>query len=180
MTPTSIPAIIVGFVLLLFGRKLFWLFVGVTGFIVGSEIAAALFAHQPEWIVISALVLGLIGALIAIFLQKVTIGIEGFFAGGYFLMALLRAWALQAPEGAWISFVIGGVIGAVVMIYLFDWALILFSAISGTYLIIHASHMNPALNSAVFVAMLVVGIVFQARILAPKEKRLGPSESSPS
>ena len=43
---TSLPpvaALLVGLLLLFFGRKLFWLFVGATGFIVGLEFAAAFF-----------------------------------------------------------------------------------------------------------------------------------------
>lgn len=124
MMLTPIAATVVGIVLLLFGRKLFWPFVGVTGFLVGTEVATALFQHQPAMILISALVLGLIGCLLAFFLQKVAVAGGGFVAGGFFFMSLLNAWALQDPKRAWISFLIGGATGAAVMIYLFDWALI--------------------------------------------------------
>lgn len=162
----SIPEILIGIVLLVFGRKLFWLFVAAIGFIVGTEIATSLFQHQPGLIIISALVLGLVGAILAIFLQKVAVGIGGFLAGGYFVTTALSAWAVQAPERAWISFLVGGVIGAALMIYIFDWALIFFSSISGAHLIIHSFQMNQAMASALFVALVVVGIVVQTRILA--------------
>jgi uncharacterized membrane protein YeaQ/YmgE (transglycosylase-associated protein family) len=174
MMLTSIPEILVGFVLLLFGRRLFWLFVGATGFIVGTEIATSMFEHQAGLILISALVLGLVGAVLAIFLQKAAIGTGGFIAGGYFMMTLLNAWALQAPERAWISFVVGGVIGAMLMMFIFDWALIVFSSISGTYLIVHSVQMTQSMASAVFLATVVVGIVVQARLLAPKVVERGP------
>jgi hypothetical protein len=164
MMLTSIPEILIGIVLLIFGRKLFWLFVAAMGFIVGTEIAASFFEHQPGLIIISALILGLIGAILAIVLQKVAIGIGGFLAGGYFVMTVLNAWAMQAPERAWISFLVGGVIGAALMIYIFDWALIFFSSISGAHLIIQSFQMNQAMASALFVALLVVGIVVQTRI----------------
>jgi uncharacterized membrane protein YeaQ/YmgE (transglycosylase-associated protein family) len=174
MMLTSIPEILVGIVLLIFGRKLFWLFVAAMGFIVGTEIATSLFEHQPGLILISALVLGLVGAIVALFLQKVAVGIGGFLAAGYFVMTVLSAWALQAPERAWISFLVGGVIGAVLMIYIFDWALIIFSSISGTHLIIHSFQMNQAMASALFVALVVVGILVQARLLARKADHLAP------
>jgi hypothetical protein len=171
---TSIPQILIGIVLLIFGRKLFWLFVGAMGFIVGSEIAASLFEHQPGLVIISALILGLAGAVLAIFLQKVAVGIGGFLAGGYFMMTVLSAWALQAPERTWISFLVGGVVGATLMIYMFDWALIFFSSISGAHLIIHSFHINQAMASVLFLALLVAGVVVQARSLAANVDERAP------
>lgn len=163
---TSIPQILVGLILLIFGRKLFWLFVAAMGFIVGTEIATTLFEHQPVLIVISALILGLVGAIVAIFSQKLAVGIGGFLAGGYFVATVLSAWAVQAPERAWLPFLVGGVIGAALMIYIFDWALVFFSSISGAHLIIHSFQLNRAMTSVVFVALVVIGIVVQARSLA--------------
>src|SRR5690348_12988135 len=68
-----LPSIVVGLLLLFLGRKLFWLFVGAVGFLVGVEVAATLFPHQPDWSLIVGLILGLIGAVIAIFVQKISI-----------------------------------------------------------------------------------------------------------
>jgi hypothetical protein len=161
---SPIAAIFVGIVLLVFGQRLFWLFVAAMGFIVGTQIAAVVFHHHPGWIIISALFLGLGGAMLAIFLQKMAIGIAGFMAGGYFLMTLLNAWALQAPEHAWISVLVGGIAGAVLMVLVFDWALIVSSSISGAYLIIHSFHINQAMASALFLALLVLGIVVQRKL----------------
>src|SRR5580692_6917393 len=75
---TPIAAIVVGILLLFLGRKLFWLFVAAIGFVVGAEVAATMFPHQSEWVLIFGVVLGLIGALVAILVQKVAIGVGGF------------------------------------------------------------------------------------------------------
>ena len=64
--------------LLFLGRKLFWLFVAAVGFVVGMEAATTLYPHQPDWSLIVGLILGLIGAVAAIFVQKAAIGIAGF------------------------------------------------------------------------------------------------------
>ena len=57
----------IGVLLLVFGRKLFWLFVGV-GFLWGFQIASQLLpANSQIAILAAALVLGLIGAVLAIF-----------------------------------------------------------------------------------------------------------------
>jgi len=163
------PAIVAGILLLFVGRKLFWLFVGVLGFVVGAEVAAALFPHQPDWAIIGALILGLIGAMLAIFVQKAAISIAGFLAGGYFLMTLLRSWEMHAPEYSWISFLIGGVLGAVLMIVVFNWALIIFSSISGAHLIVHSLALSQVTASALFVGLVVAGILAQSRTLPTRE-----------
>jgi hypothetical protein len=166
LSPT--PALVIGVLLLTFGRKLFWLFVAVIGFVIGAEVAEAMFPHQPAWTIVGGLALGLMGGLVAILVQKFAIAAGGFLAGGYFLMAVCRAWALQAPEYSWVTFLLGGVVGAALMILLFDWALIIFSSISGAHLIVHAFSLNQAMAAAVFVALLLVGCAIQGRILASR------------
>jgi hypothetical protein len=81
---------------------------------------------------------------------------------------------VQAPERAWIPFLVGGVIGAALMIYIFDWALIFFSSISGAHLIIHSFHTNRAMTAVLFIALVVVGIVVQAKSLAAKVEERAP------
>ena len=158
---SPVAAILVGVLLLFLGRKLFWLFVAAVGFIVGSELAAVAFPHEPGWTLLAGVVLGLIGAVLALFLQKIAVGAAGFLAGGYFLMALSRAWELHAPGNSWISFLVGGFVGAILMALVFDWALIIFSSISGAHLITHALGLAPGPASVVFVVLLVIGIVTQ-------------------
>jgi hypothetical protein len=165
-TFSPVAALLVGVLLLFLGRKLFWLFVAAIGFIVGAEIAAAAFPHQPGWELIGGLILGVVGALFAILVQKIAIGVGGFLAGGYFLMAALRAYETQSPQTQWISFLIGGIIGAVLMIFVFDWALIVFSSISGAHLITHAFFLNSSLAAVAFAVLFLIGVLVQARRLA--------------
>lgn len=166
-----VPALVVGLVLLFFGRKLFWLFVGAVGFLVGLEAAAVVFPHQPDWALIGGLILGIIGAVIALFVQKLAIGIAGFLSGGYFLMTAARAWEIQAPEGAWIAFLIGGVIGALLMYVVFNWALIILSSISGAHLIIHPFALSHTTASAAFIVLALFGILVQGKILETPRTR---------
>jgi hypothetical protein len=164
---SPVAALLVGVLLLFLGRKLFWLFVAAIGFIVGAEIAAAAFPHQPGWELVGGLILGVVGALFAILVQKIAIGIGGFLAGGYFLMAVLRAYETHSPQYQWISFLIGGIIGAVLMIFVFDWALIVFSSISGAHLITHAFFPASSMAAVAFVVLFLIGVIAQARMLAP-------------
>ena len=81
--------LIVGLAVLLLGRRLFWLFVGAAGFAVGLHVAPAVL-NGPEWLmVVVALVLGILGAVLAIFFQWLAIGLAGI------VVAALALWLLD-------------------------------------------------------------------------------------
>ena len=165
---TPVPAVVIGIALLAFGRKLFWLFVAATGFMIGTELATAFFPQQQGMALISGIVLGIACGLLAILVQKIAVSVGGFLAGGFFLLTLLRAWALLPPDYSWVAFLVGGLIGAILMAFVFDWALIIFSSIGGAHLIVHSLQLTQTMSSALFVVLLFVGCVFQARLLGRK------------
>ena len=80
--------VIVGGALLVAGRKLFWLFIGALGFITGIQVTASIW-QGPDWLLlVIGVVVGIIFALLATFLQALAIGVAGFLAGGYVLTIL--------------------------------------------------------------------------------------------
>src|ERR1041385_6576614 len=120
-------AVLVGLALAFFGRQLFWLFVGGAGFAAGLLFATTFFQGQSELMaLIIAVVAGVLGALLSILLQRFAIGLAGFVAGGYAFLNL--AGALGHEDLAWVGFLIGAIIGALLVLALFDWALIVLSA----------------------------------------------------
>jgi hypothetical protein len=160
---TAIVGALIGVVVLFFGRKLFWLCVAAVGFAAGVQIAPLL-VHEPLMALIIALVLGLIGALLALFLQKVAIGVLGFLAGGKLAYAIAEAfWAHYAPYSV-VIFVVGGIIGAILLLVLFDWALIIVSSLIGAHLIVYQSEIGlpPIGSTIVFIGLTVIGILVQA------------------
>src|SRR5689334_21995391 len=144
MTDPVLPVagIAVGALILLFGRRLFWLFVAAVGFWIGFELTPYLIQHPPPWLALAiGLVLGLIGAVLAFIVQKVAIAIAGFLVGGHIASALLAAFVHVPSQQSWIAFIIGGILGAMLLLALFDWALIFFSAIAGAELIVRHLHL---------------------------------------
>jgi hypothetical protein len=157
----TIVAIIVGLALLFFGRQLFWLFVGGAGFAAGMALATDLFQGQSDWLVlVVALIAGIIGALLSIFLQRLAIGLAGFFAGAYTLLTVASKLGYQ--EWSWIAAVIGGAVGALLVLVLFDWALILLSALTGALLVVDNLRLENSLELLIFAVLLVVGVASQA------------------
>lgn len=56
MTPESILRVLFGFVVLLARRHIFWLFIALVGFLVGSELARIWLVGQPMWLIISVVI----------------------------------------------------------------------------------------------------------------------------
>jgi hypothetical protein len=161
----SVVSIILGGALLIAGRKLFWLFVGAAGFVAGLQLATQ-FWQGPELLaIIVGLVVGVIFALLAIFLQGVAIGVAGFLAGGYVLTVLAGMIGLNQGAFSWVIYLIGGVIGVLLVILLFDWALITLSSLAGASLITQALLLPSGLAGVVFIALVIVGVVIQGSMM---------------
>lgn len=158
--------LIAGVLLLLLGRKLFWLTVAVIGFVVGAEVAAQVFPHQTEIIkLVIEFGMGLAGALLAIFVQELAIGIAGFLLGGELGILLGRALAFYNPNYWWLFFLVAGIVGAILMVSFFDWGLIILSSLAGARLILDAvPHITHVERAAGFVVLAVLGMVIQASI----------------
>jgi hypothetical protein len=158
-----IVQIFAGIVLLLFGRRLFWLFVGLLGFFGGFSLAARYFAEQPAWItLLIAAGCGLIGILVALFLQRVAIAIAGFLAGGMFATNVLKitGWQLDPT----IAYILIGIVGAILLSVLFEWALIFFTSLTGAMLITRSITLQPSIETGLIILLVVLGIVIQSRI----------------
>ncbi len=183
-----IPELVAGALLLVLGRRLFWLFVGAIGFLYGMQLAQRFLPNSPGTALIAGVVLGIIGALLAILFQRFAVGAAGFLAGGYIALSLATAAGLLGPTpgttpnlptvvvaglaalptaglATWIVFIVGGVIGALLVAALFDWALIILSSLAGASLIVQALSIAAGLSFAAFIVLAILGIVGQARML---------------
>ncbi|PYI45192.1 MAG: hypothetical protein DMF11_13145 [Verrucomicrobia bacterium] len=151
--------------ILLFGRKLFWLCVAAVGFAAGVEIAPHL-VHEPSPLLALtvAIILGIIGALLALFLQKIAIAVLGFLAGGKLAGAIAAAFLIHYGEHSTIVFLAGGIIGAILLLFLFDWALIVVSSLIGSHLIVYqgAIVLPQSGSLIVFIGLAVIGMLVQA------------------
>ena len=70
---------------------------------------------------------------------------------------------LGLNQGAfsWIVYLIGGIIGALLVVFLFDWALIVLSSLAGASLISQALLLPAGIAGVIFLALVIVGIVIQ-------------------
>jgi small-conductance mechanosensitive channel len=159
---TPLLALLAGLVLLVAGRRLFWLFVGLVGFITVYRWL------EPRWLL--ALLAGLLGIVLAIFLQRVAIAAAGFFAGGWFAVQLF-GFHMANPRGSdLLIFVVAGVIAAILSLALFDLALVILSSLAGADLIVGALHPRPGVAKPLLLVLAAVGIAVQMGITARRRR----------
>jgi hypothetical protein len=160
----TIVGVLIGIAILFFGRRLFWLCVAAVGFAVGVEVAPLLVNEASLLALLIALVFGLLGALLALFLQKVAIAVLGFLAGGKLATSIAAAFFVHYAHYPTIIFVGGGIVGAILLLAVFGWALIVVSSFIGAYLIVFQDAIVlPATGSTiVFIGLAIVGIFVQA------------------
>ena len=165
--------IIFGLSLLTLGRKIFWLFVGCVGFVAGFTYSQELFAVQSELVILAiGVIAGLIAALIAVFLQGVAIALAGFMGGGYIAINIMGMLGLETFQPIWLPYLIGGIIGAILLFLIFDWALIFLSSLIGAGLIVQVTEFSPWLENLIFIALVIFGAMIQISLLRkePKER----------
>lgn len=155
--------LLAGALLLLVGRRLFWLFVGLTGFAAGLVLAQRWLADRPDWYsLLIALGIGLLGALLALFLQRIAIGVAGFLAGAVVGSTLASTFAGDASAALWVGLVIGGVLGAIFLSVFFDIGLIGLSAFVGATMVVEAFHLSRETAVVSTIVLFILGLAFQS------------------
>ncbi|HTP03313.1 MAG TPA: DUF4203 domain-containing protein [Anaerolineales bacterium] len=158
----NIIYLILGAVLLVAGRRLFWLLVGGIGFVIGATLATRFFHGNDLTVILAGLVLGIIFAVLAIFLESVAIGIAGFLGGGYVFLSLAGMLGLdRGGLSTWIIFVLGGVLGVVLVAFLFGWALITISSLAGASMIVAAVGLTAVTAGLIYLGLVVAGVLIQ-------------------
>lgn len=161
-------ALLLGAVLLLAGRRLFWVLVGAVGFLAGMWLALQVLGPDPgavHWLL--AMVAGLIGIAVARFFQRLAIGLAGFFLGGAAAMELFNL-DVSGRSGAVLLFAVGGFLGALLGGLFFEAALIVCSSYLGAVLVVEGLSLPmPILMLAVLFAL---GILVQSSRGRPRRR----------
>ena len=119
----------------------------------------------------------------AVTLRKIALGAAGFLVGGYLLMGLLATTGQEhqvalaigrgGPQVApWLAFLVGGLLGAVLMNALFVWTLIVLSSMSGAALICESLRLGTQPSTIVFTILVFIGILAQSGLM--RRTRLEP------
>ncbi|HEV2054529.1 MAG TPA: hypothetical protein VGV06_05055 [Methylomirabilota bacterium] len=160
---SSVAGILVGLVLLGYGRRLYWAFVAGVGFLTGLALGSRLLPGQPEWMILTvALVLAL--------------------AGGGIGLLLLRQQGITGDVPAWVVYLVAGIVGLVLVRTLFEWALIVLSSLAGAGLIGAGVEgrivLSQGLACLLVIAVALIGIAVQAGLRGQPPRRGAPGRGA--
>jgi hypothetical protein len=164
--------VLAGLGMLVLGRQLFWLFVGGMGFVFGINLATQVLGEgQPDTtILLFALIFGFIWAIAALFLQRLAVSAAGFIGGVVIAMNLVEMLNLELGS-ALVPFLVGGILGLILVNVLFDWALIVISSFAGASVIVQTFEMETAVSLLLLAILIVIGIVVQGSQLRREGKK---------
>ncbi|MBN1668156.1 MAG: hypothetical protein JW862_13780 [Anaerolineales bacterium] len=162
----------IGFAILTMGRQLFWIFLAGMGFILGIVYASQFYSGQPEWVIIAiGAAVGALGALLAVTIQKLAAGLAGFLAGWYLTPLGLSYLGLELGNFEQIAPILGGAIGAVLILAVFEWSLMSLSSLAGAGIIVNNLRFPQNTEIAMFIILAVLGLVIQAILYYQEQHR---------
>jgi len=159
---------IFGAALLLLGRKLFWLFIAVAGFYFGLMIAGRFLGNFEGAAVPIAVILAIGGAVLGLFIQRLALSAAGFLIGGYLSLTLLAPETMEVGWSMAVLFIGGGLVGALLATLVFDWALVILTAFTGTLMIIKSLPFQPPMLTLLFAVLFLIGMAMQLGLLGQK------------
>lgn len=171
-------AIGLGVVLLLLGRRLYWMALAGLGFLLGLWLAGHVLDLRSGWLELGlGLGAGLVCALLARVAQKIAIGIGGFVlggAGGFWLASWFEpAAGAELGPWIWLAPLVGALLGVALARPLFEASLVAFSALAGALLITSRSHLGTTHETWVFLVLVLVGVIAQSRTDSRRRRRAG-------
>jgi hypothetical protein len=154
--------ILLGLLILLAGRKIFWAVACTLGFLIGFVLAAVLFQTQSDMLRVGvALGAGLVGLLLALLIPKLTAAGVGFIAGCFVVPMILRQGELvQSTLPLILAGLIGGGLGMLLMTRAFNLALAALSAFIGAYLLTGVVRVFVSLGPTDFPIVLLMIFLF--------------------
>jgi hypothetical protein len=147
-----------GCLLLIFGLRLFWLFAGIAGFLIGFG-WAEVFGAGPLWAhALAGAGLGLLGTLAAFILGKTALAVAGFLSGFYLAMS----FATVVPHPVSIALMAAtGFLGAWFALAVGDWAIMFLSSVTGASLIASAAGFGFGIGTVFYLLLVFSGMVIQ-------------------
>jgi hypothetical protein len=127
----QIAKVIIGAIVLFLGRELHFLFAAAMAILIGFRLTPLLPPGWPVWSQYAFVaVLGVLAAIFPLIHERLGYVVSGFLAGGYLLVEYYAPGVLTLPL---LTFLIGGVVGALFLGLFTEWALMLVSSIMGAY-----------------------------------------------
>ena len=150
---------IIGGIILFLGHELNFVFAAAMAALIGFRLTPRLPPQWPGWSDAAfMLTLAVIAAILTLLNERAGYFVSGFLAGAYLLVEYYAPNVLTVPL---LPFLIGGIIGALVLGFLTEWALIIVSAAIGASYILNLFRLSPTAEILVGSGLFIVGALVQ-------------------
>ena len=154
---------VIGAIILFFGRELNFLFAGGMAVLVGFRLTPLLPDSFPDWADYALIVgLGLVAALLVIINERAGFFVSGFFAGGFTLMEYFEPGVLTIPL---VPFLVGSILGALIIGIFTEWALIAISSLIGAIYATTLFQLSQTAETLVAGGLFVIGSLTQVILM---------------
>lgn len=153
---------IAGFTILLLGRELSFLFSAAMAAFIGTRLLHFLPYSWPAWSDLAFLVvLAVLAATLTLINKNTGYYVCGFLVGGFAFSEYYAPGALTLPL---LPFFVGSVIGAVIVGFLGEWAMIVVACLIGAYFIYGVLPLRGTAKTLATAGIFIVGALAQVTI----------------
>ena len=159
---TVIRGVIAG-ILLFLGRELNFLFAAAMAGLIGLRLTPLLPPQWPGWSDYAFIgALAILAAAITLINERVGYFLSGFLAGGYFLVEYYEPGVLTLPL---LPFIVGAVIGSLIIGIFTEWALMIVSCLIGAYYVTNLFELSPTAEIFVGSGLFIIGALTQVVLM---------------
>jgi len=159
---------IIGGILLFLGRELNFLFAGAMAFLIGQRLTPLLPPQWPGWSDYAFMAgLGVLAAALTFINERGGFVLSGFLSGGYVMAEYFTPDLLVIPL---VPFILGGIVGAVILGIFTEWALIVISSLIGGYYLTTMFRLAQTPRVLITAGLIIIGAVVQAIIMRQQKQ----------
>ena len=156
----------VGFLMLIAGRPIYWVFAGSISFLVGTYLADQIPVLPPEWnSFFIPILFAIIGVVLTQTFKRWTARLAGFIAGGIMIINLPNIFGSGSDWTSPYLFAAAGIISVILLFVIFDFALIVLSSLVAVTLILSYMRLGNLDQGAMFLILAIFGIITQYLLL---------------
>ncbi|HEY3475772.1 MAG TPA: hypothetical protein VGK56_14270 [Anaerolineales bacterium] len=153
---------VIGGILLFLGRELNFLFAAAMAALLGLRLTPLLPLHWPEWSDYAFMAgLALVTAVLVLVWER-----SGYFISG-FLVEYYEPGVLTLPV---LPFLVGGMLGALIIGIFTEWALMIVSCLAGAYFVTNMFTLSPTAEILVGSGLFIVGALTQVVLMQMQGK----------
>jgi hypothetical protein len=150
---------VIGGILLFLGRELNFLLAAAMAAFIGLRLTPLLPPQWPGWSAyVFILIVGAAAAGITIAHERAGYFLSGFLVGASFLVEYYAPGVLTLPI---LPFLVGGVLGFIVLGVFTEWALMIISSLVGAYYVTNIFTLDPTVEILVGAGLFIIGALTQ-------------------